>query len=219
MPLGALVAVTAVSGAFVAGMQAGHHFNTFPLMDGRLVPEGYGAEMQPLWRNFFEHIPTVQFDHRLLATSTALGVVALWGAAMRQGPALPAFVRQRLHAMLAATGVQFTRESSSGQPSHVWSSDPLLLRTVGVATLLSAVPVHLGSAHQTGALTLFTIVLFVLHGLRRAQSGQKYECSSWLSSCIPSNTKFNCITAGASRPAACSTRLGLPARRRPPLPR
>jgi len=134
-------------------------------MDGRLVPEGYGAEMQPLWRNFFEHIPTVQFDHRLLATSTALGVVALWGAAMRQGPALPAFVRQRLHAMLAATGVQFTRESSSGQPSHARSSDPLL-RTVGVATLLSAVPVHLGSAHQTGALTLFTIVLFVLHGLR-----------------------------------------------------
>ena len=116
LPLGALVAVTAVSGAFVAGMQAGHHFNTFPLMDGRLVPEGYGAEMQPLWRNFFEHIPTVQFDHRLLATSTALGVVALWGAAMRQGPALPAFVRHRLHAMLAATGVQFTRESSSGQP-------------------------------------------------------------------------------------------------------
>ena len=47
MPLGGLVAVTAVSGAFVAGMQAGHHFNTFPLMDGRLVPEGYGSEMKP----------------------------------------------------------------------------------------------------------------------------------------------------------------------------
>ena len=34
-------------------------------------------------------------------------------------------------------------------------------------TLLSAVPVHLGSAHQTGALTLFTVVLWTLHGLRR----------------------------------------------------
>ena len=64
LPLAGLVAVTAASGAFVAGMQAGHHFNTFPLMDGQIVPAGYGAELRPLWRNFFEHIPTVQFDHR-----------------------------------------------------------------------------------------------------------------------------------------------------------
>lgn len=142
MPLGGLVAVTAVSGAFVAGMQAGHHFNTFPLMDGRLVPEGYGSEMKPCWRNFFEHIPTVQFDHRLLATSTALSTAALWAVGMRQGRALPPFVRIRLHAMLAMTGVQFS---------------------LGIVTLLSAVPVHLGSAHQTGALTLFTIVLWTLH--------------------------------------------------------
>ena len=56
--------------------------------------------------------------------------------------ALPPFVRTRLHAMLAMTGVQFS---------------------LGIATLLSAVPVHLGSAHQTGALTLFTIVLWTLH--------------------------------------------------------
>ena len=40
------------------------------------------------------------------------------------------------------------------------------MHIIVLATLLSAVPVHLGSAHQTGALTLFTIVLFVLHGLR-----------------------------------------------------
>ena len=67
IPLAGLVAVTAASGAFVAGMQAGHHFNTFPLMDGRIVPECYGTELQPYWRNFFEHIPTVQFDHRCVS--------------------------------------------------------------------------------------------------------------------------------------------------------
>ena len=104
IPLGLLVAVTAASGAFVAGMQAGHHFNTFPLMDGQLVPEGYGLEMQPYWRNFFEHIPTVQFDHRLLATSTALGTLTLWTVGMRKGGNLPPYVRTRLHAMLAMTG-------------------------------------------------------------------------------------------------------------------
>lgn len=57
--LALLVGVTAVSGAFVAGMQAGHAFNTFPLMEGRLVPAGY-MELTPLYRNFFESVPSVQ---------------------------------------------------------------------------------------------------------------------------------------------------------------
>ncbi len=38
-PIAALIGVTAISGAFVAGMKAGHHYNTFPLMDGHLFPE------------------------------------------------------------------------------------------------------------------------------------------------------------------------------------
>lgn len=41
LPVGGLIAVTAASGAFVAGLDAGHAYNTFPLMGGRVVPEEY----------------------------------------------------------------------------------------------------------------------------------------------------------------------------------
>ena len=61
--LSVLVGVTALSGAFVAGMQAGFAFNTFPLMEGRLIPVGY-FELEPAYRNFFESVPSVQLHHR-----------------------------------------------------------------------------------------------------------------------------------------------------------
>lgn len=75
--LALLVGVTAISGAFVAGMQAGLAFNTFPLMEGRVVPEGY-MELRPLYRNFFESVPSVQLHHRLLALTTVSSVTAFW---------------------------------------------------------------------------------------------------------------------------------------------
>ena len=61
-----LVALTVLAGGFVAGMRAGLTYNTFPLMDDRVVPEGYWA--MPGLRNLAENIPAVQFNHRLLAT-------------------------------------------------------------------------------------------------------------------------------------------------------
>jgi cytochrome c oxidase assembly protein subunit 15 len=148
-PLGGLVAVTAISGAYVAGMKAGHHFNTFPLMDGELVPEGYGSELRPYWRNFFEHIPTVQFDHRVLATTTLAATTAIW-AYSRRLPALPRRVRFGIDATLGMACVQVS---------------------LGITTLLYVVPVWLGAAHQGGALTLFTILLWTLHGLRVPRGG------------------------------------------------
>ena len=80
--LAVLVGVTAVSGAFVAGMQAGLAFNTFPLMEGRLIPVGY-FELQPAYRNFFESVPSVQLHHRALALTTLGSVSALWLHAQR----------------------------------------------------------------------------------------------------------------------------------------
>ena len=64
--LAGLVFIQIIAGAFVAGLKAGRTYNTWPLMDGDIVPAGYGS-MTPLWRNMFENIGAVQFNHRTLA--------------------------------------------------------------------------------------------------------------------------------------------------------
>ena len=62
----ALVILQVAAGGFVAGLDAGMGYNTWPLMDGELVPRGLFV-MEPAWRNLFENAMTVQFNHRLLA--------------------------------------------------------------------------------------------------------------------------------------------------------
>jgi len=138
----ALVALTIAAGGFVAGLHAGLVYNTFPLMDGSLVPTGY-AQLQPFVRNWFENVAAVQFDHRLLAMTTAGTVMALWLAA-RRAP-LPRSARLALHALLAAAAAQFA---------------------LGVSTLLLVVPIPLAAAHQAGAVLLLTAAIVFRHALR-----------------------------------------------------
>jgi cytochrome c oxidase assembly protein subunit 15 len=138
-----MVAVTIVAGGFVAGLKAGLTYNTFPLMDGRLVPEGY-AGLQPFLRNLTENVAAVQFDHRLLATLTATFIAVASVLALRARPA--AVVRRAVAAALALVGLQYA---------------------LGVATLLYVVPVSLGTAHQALAVLLLTAVLVVRHTQRR----------------------------------------------------
>ena len=71
----ALVFLQIAAGGFVAGLGAGQGYNTWPLMDGNIIPGGLGV-MQPAWRNFFENALTVQFDHRMLAY--LITFIALW---------------------------------------------------------------------------------------------------------------------------------------------
>ena len=144
--LGGLVFITALSGGFVAGLKAGFAYNTFPLMDGHWIPEAMFLQA-PAWRNFFENIATVQFDHRLLATLVFVGCIGLWLAARRQ--ALPASARLSVHALLAAVVLQVS---------------------LGISTLLLHVPTALAATHQAGALLLLTVILLVNHHLRYAQS-------------------------------------------------
>jgi len=142
----ALVSVTVLSGGFVAGTDAGFAYNTFPLMGGRLVPEHLFA-MQPLPRNFFENIATVQFTHRLLAIGTGLAALGLWLAALRR-PATEEAARVPAHVLAAAVVVQIT---------------------LGISTLLLAVPVPLAAAHQAGGVMLFSAALWVLHSAWRGR--------------------------------------------------
>lgn len=133
----ASVGLTILAGGFVAGLKAGLTYNSFPLMDGRLIPEGYWA-LQPPLRNLFENVAAVQFDHRLLATLTAVVALSAAWAARHGSPALKA----------AATAVALA---------------VLAQYALGVATLLWAVPVVLGAAHQAMAMLLLTGVLVLFH--------------------------------------------------------
>ena len=134
----ALLFLTILSGAFVAGNDAGLAYNSFPLMAGAVVPPDIFL-IEPLWRNFFENVPLVQLDHRLLALLTALVVVLIWAAALRRPPSGP--VRAALHGAAAAALCQLG---------------------LGIATLLAFVPVPLGAAHQAGAMVVFTASLVAL---------------------------------------------------------
>jgi cytochrome c oxidase assembly protein subunit 15 len=136
----ALVFAMAISGAFVAGIRAGLAYNTFPLMNGYLVPPGMFV-LDPWYLNFFNNIATVQFDHRLIAWALAVLVPWFW---LRTRSAAP---RARLAASLLLLALA-------------------LQLALGIATLLNAVPVPLAAAHQAGALLLFTAALFAAHSLR-----------------------------------------------------
>jgi cytochrome c oxidase assembly protein subunit 15 len=140
----ALVALTIAAGGFVAGTHAGLVYNTFPLMDGRLLPAGY-AGLQPFVRNWFENVAAIQFDHRLLAATTAAAVLLLFAAGIRAP--LPAAARIALSALLVATAVQVG---------------------FGIASLLFVVPIPLAAAHQAGAVLLLTAAIVFRHTLRPA---------------------------------------------------
>jgi cytochrome c oxidase assembly protein subunit 15 len=136
------LALTIVTGGFVAGTHAGFDYNTFPLMDGRLVPLGY-ARLEPLLRNITENIAAVQFDHRLLATVTML--IAAITVAVGLAVPLPRFARLAVIALGVTVAAQYI---------------------LGVTTLLFVVPVRLASAHQANAVLALTTSLVLLHVLR-----------------------------------------------------
>jgi len=81
----ALVLLQIAAGGFVAGLDAGQGYTTWPKMDGQWVPSGLW-EMAPGWKNAFENAMTVQFNHRVLAYVLLLATVMhAWRS--RTGPA------------------------------------------------------------------------------------------------------------------------------------
>lgn len=136
-----MVFITAFSGALVAGLNAGLIYNTFPLMMGDVFPpEGFGLD--PWYLNFFEDIPTVQFDHRVLAIATFGVIFVTWASA------------------------QGVSEEQSKR-STVLLGAAMLQVGLGISTLLLAVPVLLGALHQAGAVILLAATIWYRHGLKR----------------------------------------------------
>lgn len=140
--LSVLVFAMVLSGGLVAGIHAGLAYNTFPLMHGHLMPPEYLA-LAPWYRNFFENIAAVQFNHRLIAWLLFLLIPLFWFSARKV--VLPVGARSACNLLLAMLLTQVA---------------------LGISTLLLLVPVPLAIAHQAGALLLFTAVLLTAHELR-----------------------------------------------------
>jgi cytochrome c oxidase assembly protein subunit 15 len=126
-------------GGLVAGLNAGLTFNTWPLMDGALVPSGLFIQ-EPAWRNVFENVATVQFDHRLVAYC----LFALTVAHALQARGTPHARRAAFLALLVT-----------------------LQATLGITTLLLVVPLHLALAHQFGAVIVLGAAVLHLRAMGR----------------------------------------------------
>lgn len=130
-----LVFLQVLLGALVAGLHAGLIHNTWPLMDGALIPDDM-ARLSPRYLNIFENETTVQFDHRLVAyIVTALVLWQAWDLRRSEGAGPVAS-----SALLLAAAV-------------------LCQVALGIWTLLAAVPLELGLAHQAGAAIVFILAV------------------------------------------------------------
>ncbi|KAF8708044.1 Cytochrome oxidase assembly protein, partial [Rhizoctonia solani] len=156
--LGALVFLTALSGAFVAGLDAGLVYNEFPTMGGRLAPPR--AElMNPAyaqredksdlwWRNMLENPSTVQLNHRILAVTTYLSTALVFLHSRRSAVRvlLPAQTKRLAALAFGLANIQVA---------------------LGITTLLYLVPVPLAASHQAGSVALLTAVIALATSLRK----------------------------------------------------
>jgi len=140
----ALIFVQMLAGALVAGLDAGMGYNTWPLINGAFVPAGL-AEASPWYLNLFENPLAVQFNHRMLGYAVVVVALGqfLW-LAFKGAP--PPLLGSALTLALLA----------------------ILQVALGVWTLLLAVPISLGLAHQAGAIAIFAVALYHLWLARRA---------------------------------------------------
>uniref|UniRef100_A0A8R1E166 Cytochrome c oxidase assembly protein COX15 homolog n=2 Tax=Caenorhabditis japonica TaxID=281687 RepID=A0A8R1E166_CAEJA len=138
-----MVFSTAVMGAFVAGLDAGLVYNSWPKFAENWIPENM-LSRSPAWKNFFENDVTVQFVHRNLAYLTVISVLSTFIVG-RRAP-IPKRTRLALNVIVATV---------FGQAA------------LGVFTLINYVPVWLAACHQSGSMALISSVLWLSHELRR----------------------------------------------------
>jgi heme a synthase len=137
-------------GALVAGLRAGRVYNTWPDIDGALIPSASRLFFEaPWWRNLFDNTLTVQFEHRMIA-------YALFGLAV-------------LHALDAVR----SRAGTSAVNGAVWLAAAITLQaTLGILTLLNQVPTGLALAHQAVAIAVLTLAILQAERLAARQPEQ-----------------------------------------------
>ena len=146
-------------GALVAGLRAGLIFNTWPLIDGSLVPDASRLFFHsPLWRNFFENALLVQFNHRVVA-------YALWLLAVLHA----ADVARTVRAGAALTGALALACAVTIQAA------------LGIVTLIYQTPIALALAHQAMAIVVLAIAVLHTERLERrpatARIGEQHDAA------------------------------------------
>jgi cytochrome c oxidase assembly protein subunit 15 len=141
-----LILITMTLGSLVAATNAVTVYNTFPQMDGHWVPPAYGA-LHPAWLNFLNNQATVQFNHRLAASVTALTVLATAVIGLRAP--LPPGARDAFLLLAGLTALQYL---------------------LGMVTIILG-SANLGFFHELNAVLLLAAAILARHGLRGAAGG------------------------------------------------
>lgn len=159
-----LVFLTAMSGGFVAGLDAGLIYNSFPYMGETIVPPSSElfdpkySKTKPdsswalFWRNMLENPTTVQFNHRVLATTTFFTILAFHLYSHRLRPFIPRNAMRANNIVMGFVSLQVA---------------------LGISTLIYVVPTPLGAAHQAGALALLTSVIIMCARLGQPRTAQR----------------------------------------------
>jgi cytochrome c oxidase assembly protein subunit 15 len=137
-------------GALVAGLRAGRIYNTWPDIDGALIPSTARLFFdEPWWRNLFDNTLTVQFEHRMAA-------YALFALAI-------------LHAVDAVR----SRAGTAVVKGALWLAAAITLQaTLGILTLVNQVPTFLALTHQAVAMSVVTLAIFQAERLVARQPDQ-----------------------------------------------
>lgn len=130
------------TGGFVAGTKAGYTYNTFPLMAGKIIPDGMYT-LQPFWLNWFENVTAIQFNHRMIAYLLLI-LVPIFGLAVRRH-ALNVRCQIAANLLLAMIVIQVA---------------------LGITTLVLKMPVVIAVMHQGGAILLLTFAIFIMRELK-----------------------------------------------------
>jgi heme a synthase len=138
-------------GALVAGLRAGRVYNTWPDIDGALIPSAARLFFEaPWWRNLFDNALTVQFEHRM--TAYALFAISV------------------LHALDTVR----SRAGAAAVNGALWLAAAITLQaTLGILTLLNQAPTSLALAHQAGAIAVLTLAIFQVDRLAVQQQRQQ----------------------------------------------
>ncbi|KAL3993746.1 hypothetical protein ACH3XW_18845 [Acanthocheilonema viteae] len=138
-----MIILTAVMGAFVAGLDAGLVYNSWPKYAGSWLPEDLWLK-DPKWRNIFENPVTAQFMHRNMAYLTLLSITLTWLVGRRM--VLSRRAKIALHSLMGMIYVQ---------------------ALLGIAALVHYVPVYLGVLHQNGSMAAITFAFWLSNEIRR----------------------------------------------------